>query len=78
LTKLLDSSTAAALFTLHALALDRTLALDINYDALRPPECAWIVQLWDPGEREVTSARAPTLAQAVAATLDKVRATELA
>jgi hypothetical protein len=71
--KLLDSATAANLFNLHALAVSEGLALDIHFDPLRPTELAWIVQLWDHAEREVVSARSPTLAMATSQVLTAVR-----
>ncbi|MBX9582448.1 MAG: hypothetical protein K2X87_19260 [Gemmataceae bacterium] len=76
--KLLDSSTAAALFALHAVASERTLNLSLDYCPLRPPECAWILQLFDIEEHSITTSRAATLAVAVAAALDQVRAKQLA
>jgi hypothetical protein len=74
--KLLDPATAAQLFQLFTVAKDDGLALDIHFDPLRDAERAWIVQLWDPEEREITTSRAPTLAQAVASALERVRAKE--
>lgn len=60
-----DAQTADRLFVLIAQARDSTLNLNLDYCPLRPPECAFIAQLFDPSEREILSARGRTLAQAV-------------
>ncbi len=64
--RLFDPQTADRLSVLIAQARECTLNVNLDYCPLRPPECAFIAQLFDTAEREILTARGHTLAEVVA------------
>lgn len=60
-----DVQTADRLAVLIAQAKEATMNVNLDYCPLRPPEFAFIGQLFDTREREIVSARGRTLAEVV-------------
>lgn len=71
--KLLDASASSRLFELQKLADDGMLTLNLDYCNLRPPECRWIIQLFDLKEHEIITGRGESLTTSLSSTLDKLR-----
>jgi hypothetical protein len=69
--RLLDVPTAEKFSHLHNHALDRGMAIDVNFDALREPKYAWLVQLFDPQERIVVTGRGKDLPTAMSEAHDR-------
>lgn len=65
-TRLIDPATADRAQRLVEFARDNTLNFNLDYCSARPPECAFICQLFDLADRTVLSAAGPTAAEVLA------------
>lgn len=66
MSKTFLSATVTRLRDLDAWAAEHTLALNLDLDTLRPPECRWLGQLYDAKDALVLSGKGPTPDAAVA------------